>query len=85
MSVFFTREMMRADIAAAIHTQPEEVGDDDNLMDLGLDSMRALNLVLLWQERGVTLDFSELAEEVTLSGWWAVSERHLHRQREAAA
>ncbi|MCF1502445.1 phosphopantetheine-binding protein [Afifella sp. H1R] len=85
MSGCLTRETMRADIAAAIHTQPNEVGDDDDLMDLGLDSMRAMHLVLLWQERGLVLDFSELAEEVTLSGWWAIAERHLHPRREAAA
>lgn len=65
-----TLEQMRADIAAMIHEEPDAIGDDDNLMDLGLDSMRAMNLVLKWAEDGVPLEFSELAEEVTLGGWW---------------
>ncbi|CAN7701330.1 phosphopantetheine-binding protein [Pararhizobium sp. LjRoot238] len=73
----FTREQMRLDIAAMIYADPDEIGADDNLMDLGLDSMRAMNLVLLWQERGITLDFSELAECPTLAGWWAVAQRRI--------
>lgn len=71
-----TLERMRADVAGAIGEEPESVGLDDNLMDLGLDSMRLLNLILLWQEAGVDLDFATLAERFTLSGWWeAVQQR----------
>ncbi|MFU0504814.1 phosphopantetheine-binding protein [Pseudaminobacter sp. NGMCC 1.201702] len=71
-----TLERMRADIAAMIHEEPEAIGLDDNLMDLGLDSMRLLNLILLWQEAGVDLEFGEFAERFTLVGWWeAVQKR----------
>ncbi len=70
-----TYEAMRADVAKLIHEDPEEIGPYDNLMDLGLDSMRAMNLVLRWSDAGLALDFSELAEEVTLSGWWKIVER----------
>ena len=48
------------------------MGDSDNLMDLGVDSMRAMNLVAKWNEAGAALEFAELAEHVTLAGWWAV-------------
>lgn len=67
-----TLERMRADIAAMLHEEPEAVGDDDNLMDLGVDSMRAMNLVAKWNEAGAGVEFAELAEYVTLAGWWAV-------------
>ncbi|WP_160008866.1 phosphopantetheine-binding protein [Rhizobium sp. 18055] len=70
-------DLMRRDIAAMIHIDPDEIGADDNLMDLGLDSMRAMNLVLLWQERGVQLDFSELATGPTLAGWWQFAKRRM--------
>lgn len=70
-----TVETMRADIARIIHEDPEEIGLDDNLMDLGLDSMRAMNLILAWSEAGVELDFTALAERPTLAGWWALAER----------
>jgi len=74
-----TLETMRADIARMIHEDPENIGIDDNLMDLGLDSMRAMNLVLAWSEAGVELDFSALAEHPTLAGWW-----HHAQARQAA-
>ena len=75
-----TREGMRADIARLLHEDPLEIGDDDSLIDLGLDSMRAMNLLLLWSERGLVLDFGEFAEELTLNAWWAIVERRQKAQ-----
>ena len=74
-----TRERMRADIAKMLHEDPEEIGGEDSLMDLGLDSMRAMNLVLAWSEGGLELEFAEFAERPTLDGWW-----ELVRDRQAA-
>jgi aryl carrier-like protein len=74
----FTMEQMRQDIAAMIYVDADEIGDNDNLMDLGLDSMRAMNLLLLWQERGVNLAFSDLAASPTLSSWWNVTLRTIY-------
>jgi len=70
-----SQDRMRADIAAMLHEDPSEIGDDDSLMDLGLDSMRAMNLVLLWSEGGLELEFAEFAENPTLAGWWALVSR----------
>lgn len=67
-----TLERMRADIAALLDEPPEAIGDDDNLMDLGLDSMRVLGLVMAWGETGIALEFPHLAEHTTLAGWWRV-------------
>lgn len=67
-----TRAKMRADIARMLHEDPEEIGGGDSLIDLGLDSMRAMNLVLMWSEGGLDLEFSEFAEAPTLDGWWAL-------------
>lgn len=74
----FTMEQMRHDIATMIYVDPDEIGDDDNLMDLGLDSMRAMNLLLLWQERGTVLQFSDLAAAPTLINWWGVAKRTIN-------
>ncbi|WP_310232416.1 phosphopantetheine-binding protein [Luteimonas terrae] len=63
---------MRADVARLVGEAPEDVRDDDNLMDLGLDSMRVLGLVMAWGEHGIALEFSHLAEHTTLAGWWQV-------------
>ncbi|ASR42332.1 phosphopantetheine-binding protein [Luteimonas sp. S4-F44] len=72
MSDPLTLARMRADIARQLGEAPEDIGDDDNLMDLGLDSMRVLGLVMKWGESGLPLEFSHLAEHTTLAGWWRV-------------
>ena len=74
----FTLEQMRRDIAAMIHVDADEIGGDDNLMDLGLDSMRALNLLMIWQERDVNLAFSDLAVSPTLNNWWHIAMRTIY-------
>ena len=77
-----TLERMRADVAGMLGEAPEDIQDDENLMDLGLDSMRVLGLVLAWGNTGIALEFSHLAEHATLGGWWTVVQR---LQAEAAA
>ncbi|MDX3934021.1 phosphopantetheine-binding protein [Stenotrophomonas sp. SAM-B] len=77
-----TLERMRADVAGMLGEAPEDIQDDENLMDLGLDSMRVLGLVLAWGNTGIPLEFSHLAEHATLGGWWTVVQR---LQAEAAA
>lgn len=69
-----TLEQMRADVAEMVHESPAAIGDDDDLMDLGIDSMRAMNLIVKWSDHGVELDFADLAERVTLAGWWEAAQ-----------
>ncbi|GHB28719.1 phosphopantetheine-binding protein [Salinicola rhizosphaerae] len=64
-------ERLRADIAQILGESPEEIADDDNLVDHGLDSMRVLNLASRWSETGVEIPFAELMEQPTLNEWWA--------------
>lgn len=72
-----TLERMRGDIARMVHETPDNIQLDDNLMDMGLDSMRVLNLLVTWNATGIGLDFSEIAEHSTLEGWWAVVQKRL--------
>lgn len=65
-----TLDDMRADVAALLNMDPAEIGDDDNLADLGLDSMRLMQLVLGWEQKGLRADYSVFAEHVSLAGWW---------------
>lgn len=67
-----TLEQMRADVARVLDRPAAEIGDDDNLMDLDLDSMRVLGLVMRWGDTGIPLEFGQLAEHATLRGWWGV-------------
>lgn len=68
-------ERMRADVARVLNCDAADIGDDDNLMDLDLDSMRMLGLVLAWGNTGLPLEFSHLAEYSTLRQWWAVVQK----------
>lgn len=70
-----TLERMRADIAALVDEPPEELEDDDNLLDWGLDSMRIFNLTVEWSQYGVELGFADLAEAPTLTDWWQIVKR----------
>lgn len=71
-----TLDQMRAEIARLIGVPPSDVADDANLMDLGLDSIRAMSLAQQWANAGAAVDFSELAEEPTLRHWWTVMSRN---------
>lgn len=70
-----TLERMRADIARMLHEAPEDILDDDNLMDLGLDSMRLMKLASQWREAGARVEFADLAVEATLGQWWTLVSR----------
>lgn len=65
-----TLEKMRADIARLIDLEPEEIGNDDHLPDLGLDSLRLMRLVSAWEQAGLKVDFAVFAESATLGEWW---------------
>lgn len=70
------RERMRADILAALDDPPAALGDDDDLLDLGLDSISLMALVGAWQEAGLALTAEDIIEaEPTLAAWWAAAER----------
>ncbi|MER6396658.1 phosphopantetheine-binding protein [Kitasatospora sp. NPDC001603] len=55
-------ESIRADIAELLGEEPAAVGDDDDLRDLGLDSMRLMHLIEKWRARGARVDFADLAD-----------------------
>jgi aryl carrier-like protein len=74
-----TRERMRADLAQLLHMPPAELGEEDDLIDLGLDSMRLMTMVTRWADAGLRLDFAELAEKPTLGAWWALAASRLAR------
>jgi len=67
-----TLESLRADVAALVEIDPSQIADDASLMDLGLDSMRGMNLVMQWEEAGVPLDVGDLFENPTIGGLWAL-------------
>ncbi|MFI5771616.1 phosphopantetheine-binding protein [Streptomyces sp. NPDC051658] len=63
-------ERVRADVAELLDCDPAEIAPDENLVDLGLDSVRIMALVGRWRAAGaVALEFPDLAEQPELAHW----------------
>jgi bifunctional isochorismate lyase/aryl carrier protein len=65
-------EELQAQIADVLDEPADSFGPDDDLMDVGLDSIRLMTLVERWRSDGVRLGFVELADQPTVHGWWAL-------------
>ncbi|BCL75687.1 isochorismatase [Jeongeupia sp. HS-3] len=64
-----TPALVRLDVAAQMQLSPDELFDDDNLLLLGLDSIRLMALVERWRALGAEASFVDLAETPTLAAW----------------
>ena len=49
--------------------------DGDNLVGLGLDSLKIMRLVSRWRKAGVKVTFAEMITEPTLSSWMEILRR----------
>ncbi|MFP2960193.1 isochorismatase family protein [Myxococcus sp. 1LA] len=67
-----TRAEVRAAVAELLQEPPEALGDDDNLLERGLDSIRLMTLVEKWRAAGAETTFVELAERPTLADWFSL-------------
>lgn len=70
-----TLEQMRAEIAEIMHEDPSAIGDHDSLIDLGLDSIRAMILLQRWSDTGLQLNFPAFGEKPELAYWWTLIEK----------
>jgi amino acid adenylation domain-containing protein len=81
-----TLETMRGEIAELAGVPVTAVGDDDDLVAVGLDSIGVMKLASVWNGRGVRIKSAELLERRTLSNWWElVSARQPAAVQPAAA
>jgi amino acid adenylation domain-containing protein len=67
-----TLEEMRCRIAELAGQAVEEVGDDDDLIAVGLDSIDVMKLASIWCSLGAQVQFGELLERRTLREWWSL-------------
>ncbi|MFB8002098.1 amino acid adenylation domain-containing protein [Nocardia sp. NPDC056000] len=63
---------IRAIVAAALDVAPESIGDDDDLVSLGMHSMKLMHLSAKWRKQGYEVRSSALALEPTLAAWTAL-------------
>ncbi|AGT92336.1 phosphopantetheine-binding protein [Rhodococcus qingshengii] len=69
MSNTVDRDQIVRDVAEVLSMRAEQLGDDADLGDEGLDSVRLMTLVERWRGAGADADFAELAEEPTINAW----------------
>ncbi len=62
-------QLVRREVAQVLSMNEQELPDDENLFELGLDSMRAMALSERFSELGFEVDFLELIEVPVLSKW----------------
>ncbi|MUG43520.1 isochorismatase family protein [Paenibacillus woosongensis] len=64
-------EQLRQQVAELLQEAAEEIGGQDNLVELwGLDSIRIMSLAERFSRGGEEIAFAELAEGPTLENWW---------------
>lgn len=76
-----TRDELRGAIAAMLELDAGSIGDDDDLHQLGMDSLQLMRLVNRWRREGVRVSSRALAAEPTLGAW----ARHIDELRSAAS
>ncbi|MEV7130431.1 amino acid adenylation domain-containing protein [Streptomyces sp. NPDC093260] len=63
---------IRDTVAARLELPATEIGLDEDLVTLGLDSLGMMDLAASWQEAGVRVSFGDLVEEPTVRAWAAL-------------
>lgn len=59
-------------VATLLAIPADELSVDDNLIDMGLDSIRLMSLVTRWREAGRPIEFVQLGQRPFLRDWWAL-------------
>ncbi|TJZ59386.1 isochorismatase [Streptomyces piniterrae] len=66
----FTMDSIKSDVAEILGLSAAEIGDDDNLLVAGLDSVRMMTLSARWRETGVEASYPDLARKPTVRSWF---------------
>ncbi|WP_435175031.1 phosphopantetheine-binding protein [Actinacidiphila sp. bgisy145] len=63
-------ERLRATVADVLGVAPEQVGDDDNLLELGVESVRVMAISARLRRYRLRIGYARMIEEPTLRAWW---------------
>lgn len=66
---WISRDEIKAVIAAQLGCPTADVADHDDLIQLGLNSIRMMALAGGWRKRGAAITFAELAAAPTVNSW----------------
>lgn len=64
-----SRDEIRATVAAQLDCAAADVADHDDLIQLGLNSIRMMALAGGWRKRGADITFAQLAANPTVESW----------------
>src|SRR5262245_34388215 len=64
-----SRDEIRTTVAAELGCPAADVADHDDLIQLGLNSIRMMALAGGWRKRGASITFAELAASPTVDSW----------------
>lgn len=76
-----TLELMRQAIAAELGLPAEKVGNDDDLIRCGIDSIGIMRLANVWRRSGVEIKFAALIQQPNLAAWWELASATSTHQR----
>ncbi|AGX42688.1 non-ribosomal peptide synthetase [Clostridium saccharobutylicum] len=51
---------------------PQNFNENENLLKLGLNSLKVMRLVNQWRRKGIRVSYGELMENPTLNNWWNI-------------
>ncbi|WAT00897.1 isochorismatase family protein [Rouxiella chamberiensis] len=69
-SAIASKDQLRSEILPLLDEDCDDLDDDDNLIDYGLDSVRIMALATRWRKIREDIDFVALAKTPTINGWW---------------
>ncbi|MGM9924500.1 MAG: isochorismatase family protein [Bacillus sp. (in: firmicutes)] len=62
-------EKIKKQVAEVLDIDVNEIGDHDDFLDLGLDSIRMMSIAEAWRDAGIDVSFTELAEKPNAASW----------------
>ena len=66
----FEYEEIKVQIGKILKLDPEMLQDHDNLIEMGINSLKIMRLVNDWRKLGARVTFAELISQPTLHDWW---------------
>lgn len=67
---WISKDEIKATIAAQLGCPATDIADHDDLIQLGLNSIRMMSLAGGWRKRGADITFAELAASPTVESWY---------------
>jgi bifunctional isochorismate lyase/aryl carrier protein len=78
-------QTLQQQLGELLQQPSDRIGIEENLLDWGLDSLRLMSLVEIWQRQGVQVSFTDLAENPTIATWAQLLARHQTAVHQAKA